>query len=134
MTCADAVIAEFNDLKLGRIKNRYITYKIDGANIVTEALGENDATFDSFVASLPENDCRYAVYDMHFTTADGRETSKLVQVSWCPETSKVKSKMVYAGSKDALTRALVGISVKMTATDMSELTEALMLEACNKFA
>lgn len=134
MTCADAVISEFNDLKLGRIKHRYIIYKIDGPHIVTEKLGEPDASFDEFVSSLPEADCRYAVYDMHFTTNDGRETSKLVSVAWCPENSKVKSKMVYAGSKDALTRSLVGISVKMTATDMSELTEAYMLEACNKFA
>ncbi len=50
-----------------------------------------------------------------------------------PETAKVKSKMVYAGSKDALTRALVGISVKVTATDLSELTENAVVDACNKF-
>jgi cofilin len=134
VTCSDAVIAEFNDLKLGRIKHRYIVYKIDGPNIVTETLGDADATFDTFVSALPEADCRYAVYDMHFTTADGRETSKLVSVAWCPENSKVRSKMVYAGSKDALTRSLVGISVKITATDLSELTESIVLEACNKFA
>ncbi len=50
-----------------------------------------------------------------------------------PDSSKVKSKMVYAGSKDALTRALVGISVKVTATDMSELTEGIIVDACKKF-
>ena len=42
--------------------------------------------------------------------------------------------MVYAGSKDALTRALVGVSTKISATDLSELTEAIVVEACKKFA
>jgi len=42
--------------------------------------------------------------------------------------------MVYAGSKDALTRALVGISTKVTATDLSELTESVLIDACKKFS
>lgn len=42
--------------------------------------------------------------------------------------------MLYAGSKDALGRVLVGVSVKINATDMSELTEAIVTEACQKFA
>jgi hypothetical protein len=42
--------------------------------------------------------------------------------------------MVYAGSKDALGRALVGISVKINATDMSELTFDILADACRKFA
>ena len=51
-----------------------------------------------------------------------------------PDTAKIKAKMVYAGSKDALTRALVGVSTKISATDLSELTEAIVVEACKKFA
>ena len=50
-----------------------------------------------------------------------------------PDTAKVKSKMVYAGSKDAMSRAMVGISTKVTATDMSELTEEIIVDACKKF-
>ena len=51
-----------------------------------------------------------------------------------PDTAKIKAKMVYAGSKDALTRALVGVSTKISATDLSELTEDVITEACRKFA
>ena len=51
-----------------------------------------------------------------------------------PDTAKIKAKMVYAGSKDALTRALVGVSTKISATDLSELTEDIIVEACRKFA
>jgi hypothetical protein len=42
--------------------------------------------------------------------------------------------MVYAGSKDALGKALVGISVKVNATDRSELTLGIIQDACKKFA
>jgi hypothetical protein len=42
--------------------------------------------------------------------------------------------MVYAGSKDALIRSLVGVSTKITATDLSELTEDILVDACRKFA
>ena len=49
-----------------------------------------------------------------------------------PDTAPVKAKMVYAGSKDALLRVLVGISVKLTATDLSELTETIVQDACKK--
>jgi Cofilin/tropomyosin-type actin-binding protein len=51
-----------------------------------------------------------------------------------PETAKTKAKMVYAGSKDALTRSLVGVSTKISATDLSELTVDILVEACRKFA
>lgn len=51
-----------------------------------------------------------------------------------PDTAKVKAKMVYAGSKDALTRVFVGVSVKVNATDLSELTETIVTDACRKFA
>ena len=50
------------------------------------------------------------------------------------DNAKVKDKMIYAGSKDALTRTLVGISIKVHATDLSELTEDIVIEACRKFA
>ena len=51
-----------------------------------------------------------------------------------PDTAKIKAKMVYAGSKDALTRALVGVSTKISASDLSELTQEIVVEACKKFA
>jgi cofilin len=118
------------------------------------------------VAALPADDCRYALYDMDFTTTDGRPANKLVFISWCvnhhssgtlsfvqrplvfsrrrpcpsppspraPDSATVKKKMIFAGSKDALTRAFVGVGTKVSATDMSELTEEILIEACRKFA
>lgn len=83
---------------------------------------------------MPADDCRYALYDMDFKTSDDRDANKLVMISWAPETAKVRSKMVYAGSKDALNRALMGVATKVHATDMSELTKEVVVDACKKFA
>ena len=37
-----------------------------------------------------------------------------------PDTAKIKQKMIFASSRDALKRALVGISVEIQGTDSSE--------------
>ncbi len=60
-------------------------------------------------------------------------SNSLNTVSRSPDSANVKSKMVYAGSKDALTRVMVGISVKVTATDLSELTVSIVQDACRKY-
>mmetsp|Transcript_264 Transcript_264/g.477 ORF Transcript_264/g.477 Transcript_264/m.477 type:complete len:140 (+) Transcript_264:87-506(+) len=134
ISVSDDVINEFNEMKLKRISPKFIVYSIVDGQIVTENRGETEASFEEFISNLPADDCRYAIYDMDFTTTDGRPGNKLVMVSWAPDSAKVKSKMIYAGSKDALTRALVGVSTKITATDLSELTVDAMVEACRKFA
>lgn len=49
-----------------------------------------------------------------------------------PDTCKVKDKMKYSGTKEAVKSAFVGISVNINATDMSELTAEVVTEQCNK--
>ena len=49
-----------------------------------------------------------------------------------PDTAKVRDKMKYSGTKEAMKSAFVGISVNINATDLDELTEELVAEACNK--
>ena len=67
--------------KMKRIKAKFIIYKIDGPNIISEQKSESD-DFDTFLAALPPDDCRYAIYDMDFETNDGRPGNKLVMVAW----------------------------------------------------
>lgn len=45
-----------------------------------------------------------------------------------PDTSKVKQKMLYASSKDALRKKLVGIGTEIQATDASEIAYETVLE------
>lgn len=77
----DSVIAQFNDIKLGRVKAKFIIYRIDNGVIVTESVG-NSENFEDFVAMMPADDCRYSMYDMNFMTNDGRPGNKLVFISW----------------------------------------------------
>ena len=70
--------------------------------------------------------------DFSYETSDGRPTDKVVFVSWIPDTCKVRVKMTYSGTKEAVKSAFVGISVNINATDMSEVTQEIVREACTK--
>ncbi len=54
---------------------------------------------------------------------------------WCraPDSAKVRPKMVYAGSKEAIKRALVGVGIHLNATDRSELEWDHILPSVKKF-
>jgi len=39
--------------------------------------------------------------------------------------------MIYAGTKDTLKKALVGIQIEIQGTDKSEVDEQLVLDKCN---
>ena len=106
-------------------------FKIEN-NAVVPAEQIESADFDEFLGALPEADGRFCVIDFSYETADGRPTDKVVFVSWIPDTCKVKSKMKYAGTKEAVKSAFVGISVNINATDMSEITRDIIVEQCNK--
>lgn len=138
ISVADELIAQFNEFKLGRIvpKPKFLIYHIVADQVVVEHVGadEGDNSFAAFVALLPESDCRFGVYDMTFETNDGRPGNKLVLVAWSPDNAKVKAKMVYSGTKDAVKRALQGISTNVNATDLSELTEDEVVRACRQFS
>ena len=48
---------------------------------MTELKSESE-NFEDFIKALPADDCRYAIYDMKFTTTDGRPGNKLVMIAW----------------------------------------------------
>ncbi|XP_024171937.1 uncharacterized protein LOC112177860 isoform X2 [Rosa chinensis] len=112
---------KFLELKAKR-NHRFIIFKIDKQEVVVEKLGEPDETYDDFTASLPAEECRYAVFDLDFTTIENCQKSKIFFIAWSPDTSKVRMKMVYASSKDRFKRELDGIQVELQATDPSELS------------
>jgi cofilin len=115
------------------MKKRYMIFKIEGdKEIVLESDGAREETYDQFSESLrASGEPRYGVVDVEFETADGRPNSKIVFVAFVPDTAKVKQKMIYSGSKDALKRVLLGIMVDINATDASELElETCVLPKC----
>ncbi|PIA57265.1 hypothetical protein AQUCO_00600180v1 [Aquilegia coerulea] len=123
MAVNDECKLKFLELKAKR-QFRYIVFRIEEKiqQVVVETVGEPDKTYDDFAASLPANECRYAVYDFDFTTDENCQKSKIFFIAWSPDTSRVRSKMVYASSKDRFKRELDGIQVELQATDPSEMS------------
>lgn len=79
--------------------------------------GGREASYDSFLTELmacgPE-DCRYGLFDFEYNhqcegTTEKTKKEKLLLMSWCPDTAKIKKKMLYSSSFDALKRCLVGV-------------------------
>ncbi|KAL9269260.1 Actin-depolymerizing factor 7-like protein [Drosera capensis] len=121
MAVHDDCKLKFQDLKAKR-SYRFITFKIEGQQVVVDRIGSPEESYDDFTASLPADECRYAVYDFDFTTDENCQKSKIFFIAWAPDTSKIRSKMVYASSKDRFKRELDGIQVEVQATDPSEMS------------
>ena len=77
-------LEKYQELKTGK-KLSYVIYGLsdDKKNIVV-LKSSTDKDFDTFVAELPEKECRWAVYDFEFTLPGGEGIrNKLTFVQWC---------------------------------------------------
>eukprot|EP00914_Ancora_sagittata_P010460 GHVO01020169.1.p1 GENE.GHVO01020169.1~~GHVO01020169.1.p1 ORF type:complete len:148 (+),score=20.83 GHVO01020169.1:95-538(+) len=125
----------FNDIKL-RHNYRYIVYALtdDLRQIRVLKTAPVTGTYDEFVEDLKEaedkRECRYGVFDAEYELANGEKRSKLVFFLWSPDSSKIKQKMVYTSSKDALRKALVGVGKDLQANDHGDLAWSNVLEIC----
>ncbi|KAL6011270.1 actin depolymerizing factor, cofilin [Asimina triloba] len=107
MAVNDDCKLKFLELKAKRT-HRFIVFKIDEKlkQVIVEKLGEPEQSYEDFCASLPADECRYAVYDFDFVTEENCQKSKIFFIAWSPDTSRVRSKMLYASSKDRFKREL----------------------------
>merc|ERR1712183_115353 len=123
MAVHDDCKLKFLELKAKR-NYRFIVFKIEEKiqQVIVEKLGGPEETYDDFTASMPANECRYAVFDFDFITDENCQKSKIFFISWSPDTSRVRSKMLYASSKDRFRRELDGVQVELQATDPSEMS------------
>nr|TKS04443.1 Actin-depolymerizing factor 7 [Populus alba] len=121
MAVDDECKLKFLELKTKR-NYRFIIFKIESQQVVVEKLGSPEETYEEFAASLPADECRYAVFDYDFITNENCQKSKIFFIAWSPDTSRIRSKMVYASSKDRFKRELDGIQVELQATDPSEMS------------
>ena len=134
----DEVANTFQGFKLqsSGFKLRYYIYKIeDKKTIKIEKSGPRENSYEDFCSDLPEKDCRYGLIDLDFKSDDGRPTSKLVFITWNPDTASIRDKMLYSGSKEAIKTALSGVGIHINATDHAELDlESSILPVVKKFA
>ncbi|XP_062147014.1 actin-depolymerizing factor 12-like [Alnus glutinosa] len=130
MAVQDDCKLKFLELKAKR-SYRFIVFKIEQQQVMVEKLGEPNESYEDFTATLPANECRYAVYDYDFTTTENFQRSKIFFVAWSPDIAKVRSKMVYASSKDRFKRELDGIQFELQATDPSEMSLDIVKRRAN---
>ncbi|CAL8269676.1 unnamed protein product [Boreogadus saida] len=142
VTVTDDVIAVFNDMKVRKAqaneedkkkRKKAVLFCIspDKQNIILEEgkeilCGDVGTTvkdpYLEFVKMLPSDDCRYALYDATYET---KETKKedLVFIFWAPETASMKSKMIYASSKEAIKKKFSGIKHELQANFLEEIKD-----------
>nr|GEW00030.1 actin-depolymerizing factor-like [Tanacetum cinerariifolium] len=110
--------------------HRYVIFKIDENKneVVVEKTGTPAENYEDFTSALPENDCRYAVYDFDFVTSENCQKSKIFFIAWSPESSRIRAKMLYATSKGRLRNDLDGVHYEIQATDPTEMELEVLRE------
>jgi len=111
-------------------EHRYVTFHISEGKIRIDKIGDRDADYDKFLEDLKQkdgesDDCRYAIYDYEYTVnSQGTEPSfrtRLFLVLWCPDSAKIKKKMVYSASFDSLKKAFNGVQKVIQANGDDEI-------------
>lgn len=122
MGVADRSKSTFQELQRKKV-HRYVIFKIDEQKneVVVDKTGSPAENYEDFTLALPQNDCRYAVYDYDFVTTDNCQKSKIFFIAWSPAISRIRAKMLYATSKDSFRRELDGIHYEIQATDPTEM-------------
>lgn len=114
-------------------KYRYIIYHIKDEKVIdVESTGARNASYSDFLEELQKfkAECRYCVFDFPANIpveGGGEKTNmsvdRLILMTWCPEGSKIKQKMLYSSSYDALKKALVGVYKYVQACDYDDVAE-----------
>eukprot|EP00124_Ichthyophonus_hoferi_P005736 Ihof_evm2s928 gene=Ihof_evmTU2s928 len=90
----DDVVTKYNELKIGhKFKYMVLSLSKDYTEIVVEKTADFNTTYEDFIADLPADQCRYAVYDFEFEK-EGCKLSKLLFFVWAPDDAKIKQKML----------------------------------------
>lgn len=136
VTVSDACKTTYEEIKKDK-KHRYVIFFIkDERQIDVEVIGARDEEYDQFLTNLQAGgagECRYGLYDFEYMhqcqgTSESSKKQKLFLMSWCPDTAKVKKKMLYSSSFDALKKSLVGVQKYIQATDLSEASQEAVEE------
>ncbi|XP_049553846.1 uncharacterized protein LOC101280547 [Orcinus orca] len=130
------VIKVFNDLKVSKssspedVKKRkkavLFCLSEDTKNLILEEgeemlVGDVGQTADDpyaiLVKVLPHKDCHYTLCDAACETKESKEEA------WAPQSAPLKSKMIYASSKDAVEEKLTGIKHELEANCYEEVKD-----------
>lgn len=141
----DEVIKVFNDMKVRKYsspeevkkRKKAVLFCLsddkkqiiveDAREILVGEIGESvQDPYASFVKLLPLADCRYALYDATYETKESKKED-LVFIFWAPELASLKSKMIYASSKDAIKKKFTGIKHEWQVNGLEEIQDRTTL-------
>lgn len=74
----------------------------------------------SFASQLPEDDCRYVVYDFDYEH-QGAMKNRLLFILWSPDNSKGRNRFVYAATREAFINKLEGVQRSIECTDKDDI-------------
>ncbi|MFF4717592.1 actin-binding ADF family protein [Streptomyces eurythermus] len=122
LSVSAAGVEAYQKLKLKK-DFTYIIYTIseDFSEIVVEKTSTS-GDYDDFLADLPEDGARHAVYYLEFEKGGAGKQAKIISIAWSPDGAKIKQKMILASSNEELQRVLTGVGVEIQATDISEVS------------
>ena len=83
MWVTDECKNSFMEMKWKKV-HRYIVFKIDEKSklVTVDKVGGAGEGYSDLEASLPGDDCRYAVFDFDFVTVDNCHKSKIFFIAW----------------------------------------------------
>jgi cofilin len=126
----DACVKKWEELKMQKIKACNFKLSDNLKEIIvdegSEIAKDTPGAWKQWASSLPDKECRYAIYDVEMKIDMGSglpqgTRTKLVFVVWAPQSASIKQKMVSASSKDALKKKLDGVQVEWQLTGHDEL-------------
>lgn len=98
------IIWWINDEQTFEGTNGHVTVFFYNLSFFFQVIGARDEEYEQFLTNLQAGgagECRYGLYDFEYThqcqgTSEASKKQKLFLMSWCPDTAKVKKKMLYS--------------------------------------
>ncbi|XP_049595868.1 cofilin-2 [Syngnathus scovelli] len=121
---AKEVAVLYDDIKFKKtLKVAFFRISDDKKSIIVDTENQvkwnQEDPYGTFVKMLPEDDCRYIVFDVSYVTNDSGDKTQLVFISWAPESAPISRKMVHASSKSYIKKELE-LSNEWSLTDKAE--------------
>lgn len=129
ITVDDTCVTAFNDLKTKKA-SRYIIMQIEGDSVVKiTSAGARDKKYEDLIGELKKEEPAYAIFDFEFEF-EGAPRSKMLFISWVPDTAKIKAKTVYAATKGSVVLKLGSSFFEHNAADYGQASYEAVLKKC----
>eukprot|EP01087_Luapelamoeba_hula_P006042 TRINITY_DN16194_c0_g1_i1.p1 TRINITY_DN16194_c0_g1~~TRINITY_DN16194_c0_g1_i1.p1 ORF type:complete len:168 (-),score=21.50 TRINITY_DN16194_c0_g1_i1:8-511(-) len=131
ITLADEVVQKFSDLESHSA--RYLICKIndDKTQAVLEKTGASSASWEDFTHDLPQEECRYGLFDFEFEKGGPVDRpNQILYVVWRPETAKVKARMMYGAAKEPVKSSFPSTSAHVLVVDLDKALDCQTVERC----